>query len=296
MARSPFAAAYRLPARVSGTDVAEHRPIFDPPRVFNRGLLTAWGIVLPVDSRIVAGWLPQPARLGAQEVTPPRTHPVVILVGHQQRVHLNLLPRLRLDYREWVVMVPYTRLGGGRDDYLGPFMCPIAHHLDRVVPTWLGRFVLATPKDTARFEIETGMTRLYGRDGRFLGELASREAQRHRERVSMIARKRLVDVLQQPNVCCRGPGQCRFFGADWGIYDARIHARDATLTVAEGLVPDSSWYVGESSARDFSTSAWERLQRDGAGLAFSLETRWLLGLPEKRSAALRRWRAGRVRG
>lgn len=288
MHRSPFATAYRLPVRPRTNATTGVRPqTLRTPRIFGRGRLSAAGLVLPIDSRIVAGWLPGLVRLAEQTVTPPGTHPVVILCGRQDAVHLNLAPSFRLSYRELVVMVPHTRIGGGEGEYLGPFMCPVALHLDRWLPLLLGRLVLAAPKAAARFENGAGAVRARRRDGRLVALL---EHSPNLSATPTAAQQReLADVFQQPNVCLPARDRYRFFGADWRLHDADVRPLDVRLTLGD-RTPGLSWSVDERMVRGF--------ERPAAGVAFHLETHWLLGLPEKRSPALGRWRtvpAGRER-
>ncbi len=64
MHESPFAEAYRPHSYPLAAPVARRRPALRRPRLFGRGRLSALGVVLPVESRTVAGCpgLPELAR------------------------------------------------------------------------------------------------------------------------------------------------------------------------------------------------------------------------------------------
>ena len=62
-------------------------------------------LALPVDE--VRSMLPSPLALAAQTLTPPGTHPVVLMFGQHSHVDPWFMPKMNEGYDEWIVATPF---------------------------------------------------------------------------------------------------------------------------------------------------------------------------------------------
>lgn len=92
-------------------------------------------IALPVAQ--AAALLDTNCELGVQPLSPPGTHPIIVLLGRQWNVRVGRLP-ITAKYLETVVSVPWVRLRGRPD--LGPFAHVSRLWLNKVLPVIGGWF------------------------------------------------------------------------------------------------------------------------------------------------------------
>jgi len=71
-----------------------------------------------------------------------KTHPVFLLLGHQQGVRQILWPNgVAMDYLESIIAIPKVRLAGCADGYCGPFNFATRIDANELSPVLLGRIV-----------------------------------------------------------------------------------------------------------------------------------------------------------
>jgi len=99
---------------------------------------TGPSVTLPIPTASVAAMLPPGLALAEQGVTPPGTHPVILLFGEQRDVRVNLLPFGWKSYLEFICAVPWVR--HTTPDLAGfpPMIWPQKLYLDLSPPIALG--------------------------------------------------------------------------------------------------------------------------------------------------------------
>ncbi len=214
-----------------------------------------------------ASMLSSNAELGAQSLTPPGTHPVILLMGEHTGVRVKFLPG-SIDYREALVSVPWVRrrgkaCGGG----------PLAHvsrlWLDRLAPV-VGGWTFGFPKIWSRvamsdssYGVKSMLTRTTLLEARF-------ETRGAAAPVSQFHNFGLVrPIFEQPflqRLLLAGPSCVEVM--DFGLDRATLQPIEATIEARQGFL------------RSFPTGALELKSIDASPLgAFRLELSWTLTAP-----------------
>lgn len=142
---------------------------FDPAGLLHLGGLgTMRNVTLALPTDEVRRLLPAGLELGAQPLTPPGTHPVILGFHDMFRLHTSfpsLLPSLT--YHEHSIGIPWCYVTGGADiaGSPGPFYFMPALLLDSVLATLGGLLFWGYPKRLARIEEDGGRYRVMREDG-----------------------------------------------------------------------------------------------------------------------------------
>jgi hypothetical protein len=125
------------------------------------------GVTLSLPTGQVRRMLPAGLELGDQRVTPPGTHPVILLFNDLFRAHMNipsLLPSLT--YNEHTIGIPYSYVTRGplTGSTPGPYYYMPSLELDNLSAILGGRLFWGYNKRLAHFESTAGRYTI--RDGR----------------------------------------------------------------------------------------------------------------------------------
>lgn len=141
-----------------------------------------------------AAMLTTNCELGAQSLTPPGTHPVILLMGEHTGVRVKFLPG-SISYREALVSVPWVRRRGGACGS-GPLAHVSRLWLDRLAPV-VGGWTFGFPKIWSRVEMSDAS---YGVR-------------------SILSRTRLLDARFEARGAAAPPAQFAHFGAIRSIFE-----------------------------------------------------------------------------
>jgi len=117
--------------------------------VFGMAETTGPSVTLPVPTAAVAAMLPPGLALVEQTVTPPGTHPVILLFAEQRDVRMNLLPFGWKSYLEFICAVPWVRHKTPKSSGFPPLIWPQKLYLDFAPPIALGVHAFGFPKQKA---------------------------------------------------------------------------------------------------------------------------------------------------
>jgi hypothetical protein len=132
----------------------------DPPLPYNFIALVGHGelrvVCIPMPVEIVRNFLPYEMELGAQNVTPPGTHPVIFFFYDMYDAHMTiptLLPNLT--YHEQILGVPFTyvKAGYASIDKVGPCFFMPQLYLNDYLATIGGRMYWGFAKNLARVDV-----------------------------------------------------------------------------------------------------------------------------------------------
>ncbi|MFA6957918.1 MAG: hypothetical protein WC538_18785 [Thermoanaerobaculia bacterium] len=223
--------------------------------------------VLALPAADAASMLSGNAELGDQTLTPPGTHPVVLLMGEHTGVRVKFLPG-SIDYREALVSVPWVRR---REGACGSG--PLAHvsrlWLDRLAPV-VGGWTFGFPKiwshvemsDTA-YGVQSILSRTPLLDARFVARGAAAPPAQF-DHFGVIR-----PIFEQPflqRLLLLGPSCVEVM--DFGLGRATLQPIEATIEVRNGFM--DGFPVG---ARDLKS-----IEESPFG-AFRLELAWTLTAP-----------------
>jgi len=223
--------------------------------------------VLALPASDAVAMLTSNAELAAQSLTPPGTHPVILLMGEHTGVRVKFLPG-SIDYREALVSVPWVRRRGAACGS-GPLAHVSRLWLDRLAPV-AGGWTFGFPKIWSRVEMSDtsygvqsilSCTRLL--DARF-------EARGAPAPTSQFHNFGLVrPIFEQPflqRLLLAGPSCVEVM--DFGLDRATLQPIEATVEARRGFL------------RGFPTGARELKSIDESPLgAFRLELSWTLTAP-----------------
>jgi hypothetical protein len=107
-----------------------------------RGTYTSHTFTFALDSAAVAAMLPPGLALAAQTITPPGTHPVLLMMGKQQDVHVewSVLRGPGVTYDELFLGIPFVNRVTREGKCPGPFMFAPLLYVDRFLPFVMGYF------------------------------------------------------------------------------------------------------------------------------------------------------------
>lgn len=134
---------------------------FNVVNLHGTGCFRSVTLALPIEQ--VARFLPAQLELGAQSVTPPGTHPVILSFNALLRAEMSipsLLPSL--SYNEFTFGVPYTMARRGK---VGPFYYMPQLFLDSVLATLGGILYWGYAKRLARFKNAANRVAIDAEDG-----------------------------------------------------------------------------------------------------------------------------------
>lgn len=131
------------------------------------GIIRGATLVMPSD--YVRNLLPWGLELGAQDLTPPGTHPVSFFFQEMIRAHMTI-PTLLPDmtYHEQIVGVPFTYVTRGYPGAgpLGPFFFMPNLYLDNVLATLGGRLGWGLAKQMAQMTVTEDSWTVHDPDGK----------------------------------------------------------------------------------------------------------------------------------
>lgn len=133
------------------------------------------GVTLALPSGIVRNFLPAGLDLGAQNVTPPGTHPVILLFNDLFRAQMSVpTPLPSMTYREHTFGVPFAYLssGGITPGKPGPYYFMPKLYLDNLWATMGGLAFWGFPKEMASFGVAADHYTITNLAGRRLTSLA----------------------------------------------------------------------------------------------------------------------------
>lgn len=217
------------------------------------------------------------AALDRQELTPPGTHPVILLMGEHRDVRVRFLPGA-FSYREALVSVPWVRRRGGSCGNR-----PLAHvsrlWLDRLPPV-VGGWTFGFPKIWSRVEmsdtsygVQSILSRARLLDARFEARGAPAPASQFR------GFDPVRPIFEQPflqRLLLAGPSCVEVM--DFGLDRATLQPIAATIGIRDGLLAGLP-----TGAHDVSS-----INESPFG-AFRLDLSWTLTAPA--SCGSRTWSA-----
>jgi hypothetical protein len=202
------------------------------------------GVTLELPTEQVEAMLPHGLRLGAQDVTRPGTHPVVIQFNQFLRVRMSvptLLPSL--SYNEQTLGIPYCYLAQDaiRGVSPGPFYYMPRLWVDDAYATLGGVMFWGMAKKLAAFEVREERTTIRSKQtGRELTTLSSRNVGAPVPALQHDNARALRAMMDQPLVMmtpfAAGPFYlCANFDKDWrrGV----LRPAEAALRIDEAYVP-----------------------------------------------------------
>lgn len=231
------------------------------------GTYTGVAVPLSFEKSSVEAMLPKQLTLVPQTIVPSHQHPILLMFGQHQDVHMNILPMLKFSYHEFALSVPYVQF---TDSGKGPFTYMPALYLDAWFPVLAGYF-WGFAKAVARINTSPGYYAVSNLKKQLListkyqkyGVLGPPTALPHFEA--------LQSVFEQPVVghTLLGPFVCFTFGRD----NVQVQPTRAEVTVSEAFV--SGLPTGQYQVNGI----------DVAPLGgFYIENRWQLHLPKRCSA------------
>ncbi len=240
---------------------------------------TMRGVTLALPSDRVRTLLPSGLELGAQDLTPPGTHPVTLFFNDMIRVQANI-PGIwpAQTYREHILGIPYTYLTKGSlmPGKPGPYYYMPKLYLDNLSAVAGGRLFWGFSKDMASFQVTGDRYSVYAQNGHRVTSLAWEPAQENYRPVSeypLFAPVR--QMLSQPNISmlplAYGPFFFRSdFDRDWDT---------ATLCPQRTAVDvDVSYVTGYDSGR-YPASGWTPGVDESMLGSYVLRTYWRLSIP-----------------
>lgn len=217
-------------------------------------------VAVPADS--ARAMLPQGLRLAPQKVTPGNRHPLLLMLGRQRNVRLALFSH-GIDYLEFILAVPFVEHAQPDRQPRGPFGYLPCLFLDRRLPIWAGRVLLAYAKRRAAISASDETYRVAcAHTGEPLISALSRPAGRSGSRWPSGT---IAEMLQLPVISRRAHGAWRYSVADLGLGRAQIEPIELDLAIERPFVPGLR-------AGAFALDA-------KAGHAFRLRTSWRLTGP-----------------
>ena len=236
------------------------------------------GVTLALPSGQVSGVLPPGVVLGAQSVTPPGTHPVIVLFNRILGAHMSvptLLPSLT--YHELSVGVPFCYVTG--TDTVrpgqGPFYFQPRLYLDSVLATAGGVFYWGFAKSMASFEVSEDAYVVRSTEGEVLSTLEVQSRGAFRCIADMPAFGAVRRMHDQPLLSTLPLGMgplpvCSSFDKNWDA--GTIAPLETVARIGDALVP--GLHVGRVPASGFSTGI------DGSVLgAYEMRLPWRLSMP-----------------
>lgn len=223
--------------------------------------------VLALPASDAASMLAGNAGLGAQTLTPPGTHPVILLMGEHTGVRVKFLPG-SIDYREALVSVPWVRRRG-KACGSGPLAHVSRLWLDRLAPV-VGGWTFGFPKIWSRvgmsdtsYAVKSMLSRTPLLEARF-------EARGEAAPVSQFGHFGVVrPIFEQPflqRLLLAGPSCVEVM--DFGLDRATLQPIEATIEVRDGFMAGFPAGVREVSSIEESQFG-----------AFRLELSWTLTAP-----------------
>lgn len=230
------------------------------------GYYRCGAVVLPYPTQNINQLLPKELEMGEQTVTPPGTHPLLLLFGQHRDVHVDGVNIFGLNYMETVVSVPYVRWRDTRRAFVGPLAYLRRMYLSELLPVLMG-YPYAFPKELARIQ---GLPDYRVRS--FLGDQPLLLGNFHpygpaTDAMSFPNFAGLVDLFRQPFVCNIGFG---FVCSNMTFDTTRgaVRAADATVVIerefVKGIIPGPTSLPG--------------LDADPLG-AFMFEAPWKITTP-----------------
>jgi hypothetical protein len=204
------------------------------------------GVTLALPSEHVHGLLPHGLTLGAQSVTPPGTHPVIVLFNEIVREHTSiptLLPSL--SYREHSLGVPYSYLTGGSlvtsgFGNAGPFYFQPRLHVDDFLAALGGILYWGFSKLMASFTVTEDTYTVISNRGTNVTSLSLEPSGEFRPIAEMPKFEPIRTMHDQPLISMlpltMGPFfVCSNFDKDWG--NGMIRPLQTVTRVDEAYVP-----------------------------------------------------------
>lgn len=137
------------------------------------------GVTMVLSTAEVRELLPQGLELGEQDLTPPGTHPVILLFHDMFRVHMSIpTPLPNMTYREHSIGVPFAYVA---HDFVGslnpgPYYFMPKLHLDDFWAVLGGRLYWGLAKHLARFSVDGSNYEVMERDGEPITSLHTTDA------------------------------------------------------------------------------------------------------------------------
>ncbi|CAM4054007.1 NAD(P)-binding protein [Palleronia rufa] len=144
-AADPRIGAIRTPVIPAPRTIRPQNSAWPWSAAFGMAKTTGAALMLPVPRDTVAALLPRGLEPGAQPVTGPAEHPVILLMGRQRNVRPNIAP-LGMNYLEFICAVPWVRHSEPKLAHLGPLVTPTRLYLDSLPPILLGIYGYGFPK------------------------------------------------------------------------------------------------------------------------------------------------------
>ncbi len=212
---------------------------YNDVRLIGDGVMRGATLVLPTQT--VRDLLPHGLVLGAQTLTPPGTHPVVLFFHDLFRAHMNipnLLPSMT--YREQVVGIPFSYVSPSIAGSSGPFFFMPRLWLDNVLATVGGLLWWGFAKKLARITVTADRYTVVEESGHPLisldfepvGEPEPLSQFPHFEPLRQLMDQPLVSQLP----AAMGPlFACSDFAKNW--HTARVRPLRSAVHIARAFVP-----------------------------------------------------------
>lgn len=204
------------------------------------------GVTLALPSDHVRGLLPHGLTLGEQSVTPPGTHPVIVLFNEMLRAHMSIPTGLpSLSYHEHSLGVPYSYLTGSTllassFGDAGPFYFQPRLHLDNFLATLGGTLYWGFSKAMASFTVTADSYTVISSRGANVTSLSLAPSGAFRPIAEMPSFDPIRAMHDQPIISmlpiAMGPFfVCSSFDKDWG--NGTIRPLQTVTRVDEAYVP-----------------------------------------------------------
>lgn len=234
------------------------------------GDYTATIPILALPAELLRRWLPPELELAPQTLTAPGTHPVLLLLGQERSVHVNIAPWFRIRYGEFATVMPFVQWRTPPTSYRGPYLWTPLLYLDRWLPILAGRWLYGFAKAKAVITSSADSYRVNDAETRRV--LLDAQTGPSGAAPNPAEFATLATLLQQPSLSQRdGAFICSTF--DWNLPQAELSTSSADVQINQFYM----YGLPNGAVENYHVSGLSDLTNGGA---FHIRTTWTLSAPE----------------